>query len=123
MLLFRFGIALRLSATRTLSTYLQSGAVIRYAVLQSGSTPPKFLSSIYRSSSSLPEMTQKESERYQPFLLSPIPGAENDGNSLAVSEDWTADLDLDRAKEFAVNNTGTKGRLRILVLYGSLRQR
>jgi hypothetical protein len=61
---------------------------------------------------------------YEPFLLSPIPGAErNAEGELHESEDWTADLVLETARQFAETGAGSGGRLRVLVLYGSLRER
>jgi hypothetical protein len=61
-------------------------------------------------------------ERYRPFLLSPVPGAELVDGAPAVSEDWTAELDLITAVQFA--RAALRGRqLKVLVLYGSLRER
>lgn len=61
---------------------------------------------------------------YRPFLLSPIPGAERgkDG-TLAVDEgDWVRDLELDGVKQMARSLPDGR-RVKILVLYGSLRER
>jgi hypothetical protein len=61
---------------------------------------------------------------YEPFLLSPIPGAERDSTGeLAIGEDWTAELELETAQAFAAARSREGGRLRVLVLYGSLRER
>lgn len=61
-------------------------------------------------------------DAYKPFLLSPIPGAEVDGDgSPAIEPDWTADLELDTVKALAESSRGEP--LRVLVLYGSLRHR
>lgn len=60
---------------------------------------------------------------YKPFLSSPVPGAEaaEDGE-FATSEDWTQALELDRTRALA--RAGLEGRaLKVLVLYGSLRER
>ena len=60
------------------------------------------------------------SSDYQPFLRSPVPGAELKDGVLAVEEDWTETVELETATEL----TRTAGRrLRVLVLYGSLRER
>lgn len=61
-------------------------------------------------------------DAYKPFLLSPIPGAEVDGDGgPAVEADWTADLELDTVKQLVESSQGEP--LRVLVLYGSLRNR
>lgn len=61
---------------------------------------------------------------YEPFLLSPIPGAERDANGeLAISDDWTADLELETVRQFAETSSKEGGPLKVLVLYGSLRER
>jgi hypothetical protein len=60
---------------------------------------------------------------YQPFLLDVVPGAETtaDGER-AVEPDWTQHLELDAAKQL-VRDTMPNRRLKVLVLYGSLRER
>jgi hypothetical protein len=61
---------------------------------------------------------------YEPFLLSPIPGAEKHANGeVAVSDDWTADLGLETVRQFAEDRSKEGGPLKVLVLYGSLRER
>jgi hypothetical protein len=61
---------------------------------------------------------------YQPFLLDVIPGAEctADGQP-AVEPDWTEHLELGSTKELARRSLGVQRRLKVLVLYGSLRER
>lgn len=71
-----------------------------------------------------PESSEMSISPYEPFLLSPIPGAERDSTGeLAVGEDWTAELELETAQAFAAARSKEGGRLRVLVLYGSLRER
>lgn len=57
---------------------------------------------------------------YQPHRLSVVPGSEV--GSEHAEEDWTASLDLSRAVAAARASFGP-APLRVLVLYGSLRQR
>jgi hypothetical protein len=60
---------------------------------------------------------------YQPFLLSPIPGAELVSGVPAVDQsDWTSQLDLGTAIDFSKQVWGDHA-LKIMVLYGSLRER
>jgi hypothetical protein len=61
---------------------------------------------------------------YQPFLLDVVPGAEMtaDGER-AVESDWTQHLELDAAKQLVCDTMGPHRRLKVLVLYGSLRER
>lgn len=71
-----------------------------------------------------------ETSTYRPFLLSPIPGAESkpssDGTSGKHEEpDWTLEAveDLEAARALGNAVFGQQGGLRVLVLYGSLRER
>ena len=58
--------------------------------------------------------------KYQPHLLSVVPGSVQ---GLEISnEDWTASLDLQRTIDTAQTSLGSTS-LRVLVLYGSLRER
>ena len=57
---------------------------------------------------------------YRPFLLSPVPGAEVDEDGPIVEPDWTAELELDTVK--AISKASDEP-LKVLVLYGSLRDR
>jgi hypothetical protein len=61
---------------------------------------------------------------YQPFLLSPIPGAEKtpDGELAVDKEDWVQGLELDHVKEM-VKSVPEGRRVKILIMYGSLRER
>ena len=67
--------------------------------------------------------TASDEHTYQPFLLDPVPGAELtvDGH-LAKEHDWTRDIQLDSAKETVKALLGER-RVKVLVLYGSLRSR
>ncbi len=66
---------------------------------------------------------QPDTEVYRPFLLSPVPGAEQDISGVpAVEPDWTTELELDTTKALAGSLRNGK-RLKVLVLYGSLRER
>jgi len=61
---------------------------------------------------------------YQPFLLDVVPGAERTAEGrLAVEPDWTEHLELDSTKRLVRDVMGTQRQLRVLVLYGSLRER
>ena len=63
---------------------------------------------------------------YQPFLQSPIPGAEKgpDGEYLVDEEDWVQGLELDEVKGMTSRLAEQGGRrVKVLVLYGSLRER
>ncbi|RSH91009.1 hypothetical protein EHS25_010185 [Saitozyma podzolica] len=60
---------------------------------------------------------------YTPFLLSPVPGAElRDGVPAVDESDWTSELDLSTATEFSRAALRDR-KLKVLVLYGSLRER
>lgn len=61
---------------------------------------------------------------YQPFLLSPIPGAEKtpDGELAVDKDDWVQGLELDHVKEM-VKSVPEGRRVKILIMYGSLRER
>lgn len=64
---------------------------------------------------------QFDTDAYRPFLLNEIPGAElNDNGQPATEPDWTKDLELTTTTELARQ---AEGRLKVLVLYGSLRER
>ena len=61
---------------------------------------------------------------YQTFLLDVIPGAERTaGGQPTVEPDWTVHLELETTKELARRSLGVQRRLKVLVLYGSLRER
>jgi hypothetical protein len=66
----------------------------------------------------------KDETIYQPFLLSPIPGAEKtpDGELAVDRDDWVQGLELDHVKEM-VKSVPESRRVKILILYGSLRER
>lgn len=72
----------------------------------------------------IPSMAISNDERvYQPFLLDPVPGAEVTAKGeRAIEHDWTADCDLETAKRTAETLLGER-RIKVLVLYGSLRER
>lgn len=79
---------------------------------------------IVQFSSSSRTRGEMSNSSYEPFLLSPIPGAERDANGeLAISDDWTADLELETVRQFAETSSKEGGPLKVLVLYGSLRER
>jgi hypothetical protein len=59
---------------------------------------------------------------YRPHLLSVVPGAEQGPNGPYVEMDWTEDIDLEAATSLSKRVWGDEP-LRVLVLYGSLRQR
>lgn len=75
--------------------------------------------------------TSDDLGHYRPFLLSPVPGAERvspDSDERAVEVDWTEDAADDladaRALGEAVFGRREEGRgLKVLVLYGSMRER
>jgi hypothetical protein len=75
------------------------------------------------STASYPAISTDEST-YRPFLLSPIPGAEKnaDGVPAVDKEDWVSELELDAVKKLAAGVEGGR-KLKLLVLYGSLRER
>lgn len=58
---------------------------------------------------------------YKPFLLSPVPGAESDANGPITEPDWTKSLELETVKSFL--QCCPEPHLKVLVLYGSLRER
>lgn len=58
--------------------------------------------------------------RYRIHLLPDVPGSEQGLDT--PEEDWTLSLDLERASDMATSVFGTTP-LRVLVLYGSLRER
>jgi hypothetical protein len=63
---------------------------------------------------------------YQPFLQSPVPGAEkgSDGKYVVDEEDWVQALELDEVKRMTSRLAEQGGRrVKVLVLYGSLRER
>jgi arsenic resistance protein ArsH len=60
--------------------------------------------------------------KYKPHLLPVVPGAESGENGPYTEVDWTADLDLSGATTFSQGVWGDE-KLRVLVLYGSLRER
>ena len=63
---------------------------------------------------------------YQTFLQSPIPGAEKgpDGEYMVDQEDWVQGLELDEVKGMTSRLAEQGGRrVKVLVLYGSLRER
>ena len=64
-----------------------------------------------------------DEDTYQPFLLDPVPGAEPTPDGLLAREqDWTRHIQLDCAKE-AVKALLGERRVKVLILYGSLRSR
>lgn len=64
----------------------------------------------------------RDLDQYKPHLLPIVPGAEVGPDGPYQEDDWTADVDLERATSFSRSVWGVE-RLRVLVLYGSLRQR
>lgn len=76
--------------------------------------------------------TVNDPSDYRPFLLSPIPGAEtkpqqpsSDHSEKHEEPDWTLEAveDLEAARVLGESVFGRQGGLRVLVLYGSLRER
>jgi hypothetical protein len=67
-------------------------------------------------------MIYNSMDEYTPFLLDVIPGAETGPDGPCQEEDWTRDLDLQAATTFSNGVWGDK-KLKVLVLYGSLRSR
>jgi hypothetical protein len=61
-------------------------------------------------------------DEHKPFLLDVVPGAETGPDGPYQEEDWTRDVDLQGATTFSRGVWGEE-RLRVLVLYGSLRER
>lgn len=59
---------------------------------------------------------------YKVYTLSPIPGAETlpDGSKAVDAEDWVEQLDL---KAVTKMHSARNKRIKVLVLYGSLRER
>jgi hypothetical protein len=67
-------------------------------------------------------MTYGSNDSYRPYLSSIIPGAEHNESGPIIDDNWTISLDLSRATAFA-NDIFASQPLRVLVLYGSLRER
>jgi hypothetical protein len=61
-------------------------------------------------------------DEYKPHLLPIVPGAEVGPDGPHTEHDWTTDLDLEGATTFSKAVWGEK-KLKVLVLYGSLRDR
>jgi hypothetical protein len=64
----------------------------------------------------------RDFDHYKPHLLPIVPGAEAGPNGTYEEPDWTENLDLSGATTFSQGVWGEK-KLRVLVLYGSLRER
>lgn len=62
---------------------------------------------------------------YKPFLLDPVPGAElrADGSIHREDRDWVSELELDEVSRLTDLASSQGQPPRILVLYGSLRER
>ena len=64
----------------------------------------------------------RDFDHYKPHLLPIVPGAETGPDGPYEEADWTTDLDLSGATTFSQGVWGER-KLRVLVLYGSLRER
>jgi arsenic resistance protein ArsH len=64
----------------------------------------------------------RDFDHYKPHLLPVVPGAETGPDGPYEEADWTANLDLSGATAFSQGVWGER-KLRVLVLYGSLRER
>jgi hypothetical protein len=64
----------------------------------------------------------RDFDHYKPHLLPVVPGAEQGPDGPYTEPDWTQDIDLSGATTFSKGVWGEK-KLRVLVLYGSLRER
>ena len=64
----------------------------------------------------------RDFDHYKPHLLPVVPGAETGPDGPYEEPDWTTNLDLSGATNFSQGVWGDK-KLRVLVLYGSLRER
>jgi hypothetical protein len=64
----------------------------------------------------------RDFDHYKPHLLPVVPGAEQGPDGPYTEPDWTQNLDLSGATTFSKGVWGEK-KLRVLVLYGSLRER
>ncbi|PYH67964.1 arsenate resistance ArsH [Aspergillus vadensis CBS 113365] len=83
------------------------------ATTQPGPTTPPFINKLPSLAISESEDDANIRQKYRPFLL-------NDG----ASDDWVNELELTTAMEMAAQELRqTNNRLKVLVLYGSLRQR
>ena len=67
-------------------------------------------------------MSDGLNDSYRPYLLPIIPGAEHDAQGPITDDDWTISLDLSRVMALAQDVFASQP-LRVLVLYGSLRER
>ena len=67
-------------------------------------------------------MLNGDLDRYRQFLLPSVPGSEIGPSGPIQEVDWTANLDLSTASQLASAVFETNP-LRVLVLYGSLRER
>jgi hypothetical protein len=59
---------------------------------------------------------------YKVYTVSPIPGAETlpDGSKAVDAEDWVKELDLEAVTKM---HQASNEKVKVLVLYGSLRER
>lgn len=59
---------------------------------------------------------------YKVYTVSPIPGAEtlSDGSKAVDAEDWVKELDLEAVTQM---HQARSEKIKVLVLYGSLRER
>ena len=69
-----------------------------------------------------PYSMTRDFDHYKPHLLPIVPGAEIEPDGPHEELDWTQNLDLSSATTFSEGVWGEK-KLRVLVLYGSLRER
>jgi hypothetical protein len=69
--------------------------------------------------------TQERISLHKPFLLDPIPGAElyADGTSHRETRDWVSELELEEVSRLTQLASSQGQAPRILILYGSLRER
>ena len=109
-----------LLATTSVFTHRQSALSIKG---NGAAHPPRnTLRSLAQQANSMAILTNDKA--YQPFLLDVIPGAERTADGQPVVEpDWTEHLELGSTKELARRSLGVQRRLKVLVLYGSLRER
>lgn len=113
-------LAFRRSLFSTIVAPVRHTAPRLLALAQPGTTLPRTILSRARLATAA--MTNITANQYEPFLLPVVPGAETGPNGPHVEEDWTADLDLNTATAFSRSVWGDHS-LRVLVLYGSLRER
>jgi len=108
---------------QNLARSIQQRRQLGRPALPQSSTRTTVRRSIMTSVNPFPAIAEDD-EVYRPFLKSPIPGAERgpDGELAVDKEDWVQGLELDETKRM-VQTLPEGRRVKILILYGSLRER